>query len=232
VVTTLSRHVAEVIKEIYNVAPIVVNPGVDRNLHTTNTDVSDVRSAYGIRGAPLILTVSRLWATKNIETGLKAFRILLEHVPDALYMIIGDGPSENALRRLSSSLGIDNHCIFISDSAAGQQIGRFYSACDAFLFTAINEPWGLTILEAMAAGKPVVASSHGGPTEFVEDGRTGMLVNELDPESCAAALVQILQNRSLANEIGTRAAAKASQYSWENMALAYDRIYTQALGSN
>jgi glycosyltransferase involved in cell wall biosynthesis len=228
-VTALSRHVAQIIEQTYNVAPVVVNPGVDRNLYKTDANMSAVRNAYGIGEAPLILTVSRLWPTKNIETSMKAFRILLRQVPDAFYMIIGDGPSKDALQRLSLSLGVENRCIFVCDSDVEDRLAIFYSACDVFLFTAIGEPWGLTVLEAMAAGRPVVASSHGGPTEFVEHGRTGMLVDELNPESCATALVQLLQSRSLANEIGARAAIKASHYSWEKMALAYDKIYTQAL---
>ena len=230
-VTALSDFTANQIKSIYGVKPVVIHPGIEKNSLNVGVSGQLVRDLFGIRASPLALTVSRLWREKNIDTGLRAFSILVKKIPDAYYMIVGDGPDLENLRLLSKQLGIEKSCIFVSDKIVAEigGLGHFYAACDVFLFTAIEEPWGFVILEAMCFSKPVVVSASGGPMEYLQHQKTGILVTPSIPESYAAALLEVLQNPKAATVMGERASKLTASYSWENMASAFDQLYSAAL---
>ena len=228
-VTTLSNYEAKILRGLYNINPIVIHPGADSAKFSKDADGRTVRERFGIGDAPLILMVSRLWPAKNVETSLRAFRLVLRALPSAYYMIVGDGPSKWNLLELSRQLGIDRRCIFVDDHDVGDRIDLFYAACDAYLFTAIGEPWGLTVLEAMQMAKPVVASADGGVTDLIQDHRNGILVNPLAPHEIAQHLIEVITNSPLASTLGHAAAATASQYSWKRMARSYDILYQEAI---
>ncbi|HKM76498.1 MAG TPA: glycosyltransferase family 4 protein, partial [Candidatus Bathyarchaeia archaeon] len=177
-ITALSDFTANQIKSIYGVKPMVIHPGIEKNSLNIGVSGQLIRDLFDIGASPLILTVSRLWPAKNIETGLSAFSILVKKIPDAHYMIVGDGPILENLRLLSNQLGIEKSCTFVSDKSVAELggLGYFYAACNVFLFTAIGEPWGFVILEAMCFGKPVVVSASGGPMEYIQHQKTGILV--------------------------------------------------------
>jgi glycosyltransferase involved in cell wall biosynthesis len=228
-ITTLSNYEARILRSLYNVNPIVIHPGADGVKFCKDADRWNVREKFGIGGAPLILTVSRLWPAKNLETSLRAFRLVLQKLPSTYYMIVGDGPSKWSLLELSKQLGIDKRCIFVGDHDVGDRIDLFYAACDAYLFTPIGEPWGLTVLEAMQMAKPVVASADGGVTDLIQDHRNGILVNPLAPHEIAQHLIEVITNLPLASTLGSTAAATASQYSWKKMARSYDVLYQETI---
>ena len=230
-VTALSDFTANQLKSIYGVKPVVIHPGIEKNSLNLGVSGQLIRDLFGIRASPLILTVSRLWPAKNIETGLRAFSILVKKIPDAYYMIVGDGPILENLRLLSKQLGIEKNCIFVNDKSVADigGLGYFYAACDVFLFTAIEEPWGLVILEAMCFSKPVVVSASGGPMEYIQHKKTGMLASPSIPESYAAALLEVLQDPKAATVMGEEASKLTANYSWENVAAAFDQLYSAAL---
>jgi len=229
-VTTLSRFVADRIKETYGCNARVLNPGVDLRTFHPFVEGKGVRRKYGIGGAPLLLTVSRLWPSKNIETALKAFRIVLEDFPSAFYIIVGEGPSARTLQALAYKLRVGDRVRFISDAEV-ESLAEFYAACDVFVFPALGEPWGLGALEAMACGKPVVAAKDGGLPEMINDKHDGILVEPSDPFSYGEAILHLLDDRSLARAIGMKAATKAKAYTWESMARSYSEIYDHLLQS-
>jgi len=231
-VTALSNYESRVLRDLYNIKPIVIHPGADKNKFSTKTDRRKVREDFGIGDVPLILTVSRLWPTKNLETALKAFHLVLRELPSAYYMIVGDGPSKRDLQQMSKQLGIDSRCIFVDDHAIGDKINLFYAACDVYLFTALGEPWGLTVLEAMQMEKPIVASADGGMVDLIQDHKNGILVNPLASNEIAKRLIEAIINRKLARRLGVAAAITASRYSWRSMALAYDALYQEAISQN
>ena len=223
-VTTLSRYVGQQIEKIYGRHAMILHPGIDLDTFNPLAKGSMVRRKYGIDDASLLLTVSRLWPAKNIETALKAFRIVIDELPRVFYLIVGDGPSKPGLASLASKLGVKDRVRFVSDVEVGS-LSEFYAACDVFVFPALGEPWGLSLLEAMATGKPVVAAKDGGPQEIVENKRDGFLVEPLNPESYAEVILKLLKDRSLSQSIGEGASIKAKFYSWKRMAEKYCEIY-------
>lgn len=230
VVTTLSRYVGQQIEKVYGRHSRVLNPGIDLEIFNPFVKGSMMRRKYGIDGEPLLLTVSRLWPAKNVETAFKAFRMVLEKVPTALYVIVGDGPSKTELEGLAVKLRIKDRVRFVSDAEV-ENLAEFYAACDVFIFPALGEPWGLSLLEAMASGKPVVAANDGGPQEIISSERDGFLVDPLDPNSYAEKILHLLTDHSLSQSIGEKAVMKARTYSWKKMAKNYSEIYDRLIQS-
>lgn len=230
VVTTLSRFVTEQIERTYGCNARVVNPGIDLETFNPTVEGKRVRRKYRINSSPLLLTVSRLWPAKNLQTALKAFQIVTDSFPDAYYMIVGDGPSKPSLQSLAGGLGLAGKVKFVSDAEV-EKLAEYYAACNIFVFPALGEPWGLSLTEAMATGKPVVAADDGGPAEIVDHKRNGFLVRPVDPDSYAEAIIHLLENRSIMQDMGDGAAFKAKTYSWEKMAMAYSEIYDHILQS-
>ena len=228
-VTVLSEFTASQIKAIYGVNPVVIHPGVENLTARANGQL--VRDKFRIGTSPLVLTVSRLWPAKDVATGLRAFNIFVQKVPDAFYMIVGDGPILDDLVALSRQLGIEKRCFFIGDREAAEigGLSHFYAACNVFLFTAIDEPWGFVPLEAMCFAKPVVISASGGPMEYVQHHLTGMMAKPSDPNSFAAELLEVFQYPDVAAKMGETASRVAAAYSWEEMANAYDQLYSAAV---
>ncbi|MEM4251537.1 MAG: glycosyltransferase family 4 protein, partial [Candidatus Bathyarchaeia archaeon] len=227
-VTAVSSFVADQIEKIYKLRAQVVNPGIDLETFNPYVKGERIRRKYGIKDSPLLLTVSRLWPAKNLETALRSFRIVADNFEDAHYIIVGEGPSRLNLQDLTNRLGLSGRVRFVSDAEV-EVLAEYYAACDIFLFPALSEPWGLSLLEAMATGKPVVAADDGGPAEIVDHNVDGLLVEPTDPDSYAEAIIQLLKDRSAMEGIGERAAAKAKTYSWERMACAYAEIYDSLL---
>jgi glycosyltransferase involved in cell wall biosynthesis len=227
-VTAVSSFVADQIERIYKLRARVVNPGIDLETFNPHVKGERIRSKYGIHDSPLLLTVSRLWPAKNLETALRSFRIVADNFEDAHYIIVGDGPSRPNLQDLVNRLRLTGRVRFVYDAEV-EVLAEYYAACDIFVFPALSEPWGLSLLEAMATGKPIVAADDGGPAEIVDHKVDGLLVKPADSNSYAEAIIQLLKDRSTMECIGERAAAKAKNYSWERMASAYSQIYDSLL---
>ena len=134
---------------------------------------------------PTLLAVCRLSPQKGLDTAVRA----LAAVPDAVLVVLGEGPERERLMTLASSLGLDDRLLLpgrVGDVAA------FYRRADVVVHPARWEGFGLAMLEAMLAGKPVVAAHAGSAPELVEDGRTGLLVPVDDADALAEAVSSLL----------------------------------------
>jgi glycosyltransferase involved in cell wall biosynthesis len=231
VILTLSQFVAHWVEALYDRSTMVVNPGLDLDRFNTHVDSSETERVRERIGGPLVLTVSRLWPGKNIETALRAFQQVSKRIPQARCVIVGDGPSRPLLVQTARQLGIDEKVTFVGD-LAHDKLASYYAACDVFVFPALAEPWGLTPLEAMACGKPVVAAADGGPREFIKDWVDGVLVEPSNSDSYAEAVIQLLRNPTLSRSIGEAAAKKAQSYTWESMAIQVSQVYETLIMSS
>lgn len=179
--------------------------------HYVPNFVSDERAAAASRqafstpaGAPLIFALGRLHANKAFDVLLKA----LVDVPSAYLWIAGDGPLLGELERLASGLGILPRVRFLgwrSDVAA------LHAAADLFVCPSRHEPLGNVVIEAWAQGKPVVACASQGPSQLIEDGKSGLLTPVDDPKALADAIRRVLADPDFAAGIGAagRAAYEA-----------------------
>ena len=134
---------------------------------------------------PLVLTPARLNAQKGHDTLLGA----VAEVPEALFLLAGDGPERERLEALASELGVGDRVRFLGRR---EDIPQLLAACDVFALPSLYEGSSLAVLEAMAAGIPIVSSAIGGTDELIDDGRSGMLVPPGDAAALAVALRRVL----------------------------------------
>jgi glycosyltransferase involved in cell wall biosynthesis len=229
-ITTLSSFTASWVKDLYRREALIIPPGVDMNVFHPNHRIDDIRSIHRVEKVPFLLSVARLWKAKNLRSALIAFKLVLREIPNARYVIVGNGPERAALINLARGLNLFPHVEFLEDPPPAE-VPRYYSAADLFILPALREPWGLSTLEAMASGTPVIVSNEGGFPEFVKHNVSGMLVDPRSPVEQAKAIVELLSNRARLNEMGKEASKSAGKYTWEKMAATYAELYRVLIDS-
>jgi glycosyltransferase involved in cell wall biosynthesis len=156
----------------------LIGNGIDPARFQVRGERDLLRASLGIpAGAPVIGTVGRLTEIKRQDLLLRAFARLKVQVPSGHLIVVGDGPLREQLGRLATSLGLASSARFVGYQ---RQPERYYQAMDVFALTSRSEGIPQALLEALAAGLPVIASRVGGVPEVVEDGRTGLLFASLD----------------------------------------------------
>ena len=153
----------------------------------------------------LLLYIGRLSAEKQIER----IRPVLEAMPDARLALVGDGPYRLQLEKIFA--GTPTHFV---GYLAGQELAAAYASGDAFLFPSSTETLGLVLLEAMAAGCPVVGANRGGIPDIVSDGINGCLYEPDQEGSLAAAVERLLGDASQRAELRTNAREEAERWGW------------------
>jgi glycosyltransferase involved in cell wall biosynthesis len=140
-------------------------------------------------GAPLVGNVAALTDHKDHATFLEAAGLVLRRLPEARFLIAGDGVLRAELEARARALGLDGHCVF---SGFREDLDRLIPAFTVFCLSSKWEGLGTSLLDAMCFARPVVATAAGGIPEAVEDGVTGRLVPVGRPDSLAEALLQVL----------------------------------------
>jgi glycosyltransferase involved in cell wall biosynthesis len=161
--------------------------------------VTEVRRQLGIpERAPLLGALGNLRPEKDLGTFLHAARRIRTQLADARFLLIGDGPERGRLEQLTADLGLSDAAHFLGDR---KDIPDLLAALDLLIVSSKTESFPNVILEAMAVGRPVVATRVGGTPEVIEDGRTGFLVPPGNSDALAERAVSLLRNPSLRQEI-------------------------------
>jgi glycosyltransferase involved in cell wall biosynthesis len=187
--------------------PVAVVPtglDLDRFRPVSSTTRATTRRMLGLPpDGGLLLYVGRLDREKNLTLLLEAFRRLAARRPGSRLVLVGRGMRAPALRTAVVRQGLAGRVHF-AGGVPPPEVPRFYQAADAFAFTSTTETQGLSVLEAMACGLPVVAVRASGVEEAILDGVSGLLVPE-DPDALAAALREVLEDPHLAAKLGAGA---------------------------
>ncbi len=169
--------------------------------------------------------VARLVAGKGCDYLLKAIPGVVKAFPDTLFAIVGSGPAERELKALALQLGIERHVIFAGPR--GDMPG-VYASLDVFILPSLDEGTPISILEAMAAGKPVIATRVGGIPKIIVPDQTGLLIEARDSSAIRNAIVRVLESPDFASKLGDRARAwVAERFAAEAMAQQYFDLYRQ-----
>jgi len=150
----------------------------------------------------VVLTLARLDRQKGLRYLIEA----AAHVPDAIFAIAGEGPDRAELESLAKSTGVADRVRFLGFRS---DVPDLLAACDLFVLPSLFEGLPLSVVEAMAAGKPVVATRVGGTDEAVEHGVTGLLVPAEDATALASAIREVLSSGALAARMGAAGADRA-----------------------
>jgi phosphatidylinositol alpha-1,6-mannosyltransferase len=192
---------------------VKIRPGADPTHFRPGLDCRELAQRLGVCGRPTLLTVARIVKAnryKGHDVVLRALAIVKRAVPDVAYVIVGEGDDLDYLDQLARECGVRENVIF-AGRVSDDELPLLYNACDAFIMCSredrtrrgiLAEGFGIALVEASACGKPVIAGRSGGVPDAVQDGLTGLLVNPVDSEAVAAAIVKVLREPCLANTMG------------------------------
>ena len=171
--------------------------------------------------------VGRMTGVKRTDDVLRAVQRLREQGVDAALLMVGDGPDREHVERRAKALGIVRHCFFLGYQ---DDVGPYYAAIDAFVLTSGNEGTPVSAIEALAAGRPVVASRVGGVPDVVRDGVDGFLVAPGDVERLAERLAELANDPELRKRLGAAGRDRVvARYAVERLVDDVDRLYRSLL---
>jgi glycosyltransferase involved in cell wall biosynthesis len=175
------------------------------------------------RNLRVVLTVARL----DLHKGHRYLLEAVARVPDALFVLAGDGREHEALKRQASDLGVADRVVFLGYR---DDIPELLANCDVFVLPSLVEGLPLAVLEAMASGRPIVATAIGGTAEAVIDGETGLLVEPRDAGALARAIQAVMKDEVLAGRLGAAGRARAAKcFGVEPMIRGVAQVYEELL---
>ena len=204
----------------------VVPNGINLNRYLTNGEDATVRRELGIKaGSPVIGTVGNLFAVKGQIYLIRACRIVAKTFPDFVLLVAGEGEELTVLQTEAHDLGIQENVKFLGFR---EDVPSLLQAMDVFVLPSLSEGLPLSVLEAQALQKPVVASDVGGVPEVVEDGISGFLVPPKNPQALADKILLLLRNTQLATDLGKEGRKRVEQaFSLEHMIQEYQSLYEE-----
>jgi glycosyltransferase involved in cell wall biosynthesis len=208
----------------------VVLNGVDVDKFADRAETSAVKNELGIPGNSRVIgTIGRLSEVKRQDLLLRATAKLRESLADIRLLLVGDGPERTRLELEAAALGIRNRVCFAGYRPNPE---RFLQAMDVFALTSRSEGLPISLLEAWAAGLPVVCSSVGGIPKVIANGEDGLLFPSGDEQALVAALTNLLGDQSFADRLGKSGKRKAiDKYSLQRMANDYNQLYRKLLAA-
>jgi len=204
---------------------VTIRNGIDTKLYRTDDAVRrSVREELGIdEEQPVIGAVGNLYPVKGHTYLLKAMAIVKEKYPHAMLVIAGRGEILDQLREEARGLGIKQKVVFLGFS---EKIPAFLQSLDIFVLPSLSEGLPLSVLEAIAAGKPVIATNVGGISEVLDDGYAELLVPPRNPDALAEKILLLLRNPELASRLRGLGRMKVEkEFSLNSMMEKYQELY-------
>jgi len=204
----------------------IIPNAVDTKLFSSNPK-DFLETKWGI-SHPVILFVGRLVEDKGVKYLLRAFSEVVEEIPDAKLVIVGRGPQEKELKKLQSSLGLTH--VFFLRPIETKFMPNIYAGCDVFVLPSIHEPFGNVVIEAMAAGKPVIGSYIGGMKDTIVHEVTGYHVQPRNSQQISMYLIRLLEDKSLRKRLGENAKMTVLKHYDEGLLIQkIEQIYLRSL---
>lgn len=151
-----------------------------------------IRKSLGAEDRKIVLYVGRIVKEKNLGLLVSAAPLVLKSMPNALFLIVGEGPIRNELQEKVKELGLANNFVF-TGFVPDDELVDYYHSADAFAFPSTFETQGIVLLEAMASGLPVAAANSSPFPEIIKEGWNGFLFNPFDPRDCADSIIRTIK---------------------------------------
>ena len=190
--------------------------------------VGQVRQKLGVpSGGKVIGMMARLFPVKNHALFFQSAALIDKAIPDTRFALLGDGPLRGHLEELCMGLGLNSKTVFFGEQ---RDVATYLAVFDIAVLTSDAEGCSNSLLEAMALGKPVVATDVGGNREVVQHGETGLLVPAKNSQALAEAIITLIRNPKLAQAMGQRGKERAfTQFDMKSMVHKYESLYGDAL---
>ncbi len=221
----------------------VIPPGVDCERFDQRTDIAADKRAWAVEGKKIILFVGRLARRKGVKEFIeRSLASVVQAVPETVFLIAGDNPTASLAHRddviseikdAVSSLGLENH-VRLLGSVSDEDVIKLYQACDLVVLPVLDvdddvEGFGIVVLEAAAAGKPVVATRAGGIPDAVEEGKSGVLVDPGDYLGLSQIIISLLKDRELRFSMGSYGRCRVNKdFAWRRVSVLYEGVFDAA----
>jgi glycosyltransferase involved in cell wall biosynthesis len=207
----------------------VVPNGVDCERFHPDVNATELRQNLRIEGRFVLLFVGALtkWHRyKGLDILLRSLRMAVDQDPDLSLVIVGDGNLKHEYDRMAEDLRLQENVIF-ADDVSDDDLPQYYGLAGALVLPSkdMSEGFGLTLLEANASGKPVIASRVGGIPSVVRNGHNGYLVPPNDPQALAEAILRLKRNPRQSEEMGRNGRAVAELHDWKVVAEQTEKVY-------
>ena len=220
---SISQEVAATVKKLYG--HTIETPIIYNGIPTRKFTASQHRRRNN--GRTILLHIGRFSPQKNHRLLIEVFSMVIKECPNIFLWLVGDGELRPAMEKIVADKGLKNRINFLG---LREDVPKLLNNCDIFTLPSNWEGVPLTILEAMASGKPVVATSVGGVPELVENGISGILVRPRDAEVLAHALLRLAKDPSLCQSMGQMAQKKAiARFDIAKTAREYEALYMTLL---
>jgi phosphatidylinositol alpha-1,6-mannosyltransferase len=225
-IVAVSRYAKDLLVDQYGVAPAkveVIFNGVDRQRFVPAPKPSALIERFGLAGKFVLMATTRLVERKGVDMALRALTVVRARVPNLHFLVLGDGPFADQLKRIAAEQAVTDAVTFVGE-VPHCDTPTYYSAADLFVMPnrqlpdGNNEGFGLVFLEANACGLPVIAGRDGGPAEVVSHGVNGLLVDGNDPDAIAEAILRVATNRDLYEGLRAGGLALAQRLDWSSRA--------------
>lgn len=212
--------------------PIYVIPtGIDieplKKSNFVKEDLDNFKESIGIKKEDqIILFLGRIAEEKSIDIVLNSMPSVFEKLPNAKFLVVGDGPAKSGLEELSKKLNISDKVIF-TGVAPREDVPKYYAIADIFVNASITETQGLTFIEAMASSTPIVAKYAPNLAEFIVHGENGILVkHDLD---FSKSVVNLLTNKDLQEKLAINGFKTANEYSLQEFGDKLELVYNEII---
>lgn len=207
----------------------VVPNGIDTKKF--NFDKYESREKLGLdHDKKIVLFVGRLEPVKGLKYLIEAISILKD-TKNLELIVVGNGNEKHKLERLAEDLKLNENVTF-AGKISNKKIPEYMAAADMFVLPSLSEGFPVVLLEAMAAGLPIVTTKVKGLPEIIEDNVNGLLVLPKNPEELADKINLLLNDENLTKKISILNKEKSKSYSWENVALTLEKVYVSTINDS
>jgi len=208
----------------------VIHNGIYIQQLPEEDELNRFRSTLNIDNKKVIFSVSSLIKRKGQQHIIKALPAVVEEVPDAVFVLVGEGPYLTELEQLVRELNLESYVKIINRFADRSELPMFFSICDVFTLVSVLESFGIVYIEALALGKPVIGSRGEGDEDFIVDGENGFLVDPNDTDGLARKIVTLLKDESLRESMGKKGQRAVMEgYLWKHSVQSLIRSYKELI---
>lgn len=232
----VSNLTRDIFLQEYNIDPqrvTVIHPGVDLNDYATADKRlirADIRKEYGFSSEePIILFASMNFEIKGLDAIMLSLARLKARGKNFKLIIAGKG-NVSKYTQMASGANIADDVVF-TGMLSKEKLIRLYLASDMYIMLSKFDTFGMVVLEAMAAGLPVIISSNVGAKDIVQEGENGFIISDTSDADYIASKIGLLLNENIRNSMARRAFDTAAQNTWSQVAAKYSEIYSRVLAT-
>ncbi len=233
-IIVLTPHEKNILQSYYHIPAekiAIIPNGINLQDFLNAPITKELRKRYHLM-ENVILFVGAIRKEKGLLNLFHAIPSIIKEFPQTSFVLIGkDWGFKKYLQQEGKRLGIENHINFLG-SVKTSLLREALGCCDVFVNPSAYESFSIVLLEAMASGKPVVATNVGGIPHLVRNGKTGIIVNYGDPEGIADAIKKLLSNSELRRQMSENGVQLAKKYDWEKIVSQIERLYEKILTSH